>query len=159
MSGIGQGPPGALFVVLLGKLPILLFQIMVKLHQEAILQMAPQNVLGRGVVLLSSTHSYVVTVLHHPNVLVIMVVEIIMEEVIMGKHLYFLWINIYVKILTILSKSLEFNYFISYEGIQATETNVIGHLIDGTGAHLEAGALQGFLSLLFLTHHTQTLKS
>lgn len=88
MSGIGQGPLGALFVVLLEKLPILLFQIMVKLLQEAILQMAPQNVLGRGVVLPSSTHSCVVTVLHHPNVLVVMVAEIIMEEVIMGKYIY-----------------------------------------------------------------------
>lgn len=110
MSGIGQCVLGVLLVVLLEKLLSLPLQILVKLHQEAILQMALQNVLGRGVALLSSTHLCVVTVLHRPNVLVVMVVEIFMEEILMG--------------------------------IQATETNMIGHLIGDIGAHLEAGALQ-----------------
>ena len=75
--------------VLLEKSLILLLQIMVKLNQEAVPQMALQNVLGRVVVLLTSTHLCAVTVLHHLNALVVMVVEIFMEEVVItGKYLF-----------------------------------------------------------------------
>lgn len=47
----------------------------------------------------------------------------------------------------------------NYEGIQATEATAIGHLIDDIGAHLEAGALQGFSLFLSLIHgHTRSHK-
>ena len=49
---------------------------------------------------------------------------------------------------------MEFNSFILYEGIRTTETNVIGHLIGDIGAHLEAGALKGILSLSVSHTHT-----
>lgn len=112
MSGIGQCVLGVLLVVLLEKLLSLPLQILVKLHQEAILQMALQNVLGRGVALLSSTHLCVVTVLHRPNVLVVMVVEIFMEEILMGNNLHILFMGKYLFYDTLLSKTLGFNSFI-----------------------------------------------
>lgn len=66
----------------------------------------------KGVALLSSTHLCVVTVLHRPNVLVVMVVEIFMEEILMGNNLHILFMGKYLFYDTLLSKTLGFNSFI-----------------------------------------------
>lgn len=84
-----------------------------------------------------------------------MVVEAFMEEIVLGNFIIIiiiLWVNVYFEILTIIDKILEFSSFILYEGIQTTQTNVIGHLIGDIEALLEAGALQGFLLSLSISH-------